>query len=140
MGCAAPASLGRMQPYLGEYTSCDEIAEGMEYVNRFQATVAANTDYSRGKGIATAVLLGVNTERGDMMEQQAAWKSGVTRRMALDNEWAEAQCEDDAPAYEGPPPCKSSWASWNYQRGAGNEKLCVSFSRKEREKYGIGKS
>lgn len=34
VGCAAPASLGRMQPYLGEYTSCDEIAEGMEYVNR----------------------------------------------------------------------------------------------------------
>lgn len=139
IGCTAPSSLGRMAPYLGEYDTCEDIAKGMEVVNRFQDNASANTEYSRGKGVLAGALIGVNTERGDMMELQAAWKSGVIRRIGLDAAWREEDCPGAPPEYTGVPACTGSWASWNYDRGPGNKKACASFSRQERERYGITK-
>lgn len=135
-GCTTP-SLGRMPPYLDEYDACNDVAKNMGLVNRFQANVAENADYSRGAGIASAVLLGVNTQADELREMQAAWKSGLMRRIGLDGAWQELGCAGDAPAYEGPPPCKSNWANWNLDRGPKNKKVCVGFSRKERERFGI---
>lgn len=134
--CTTP-SLGRMQPYLGEHDGvCADIAKSMEYVNRFQANTTENSDYSKGAAVASTLLLGVNTQADERREMQAAWKSGIVRRIGLDAAWGEAQCEGQQPRYDGPPPCKSNLDTWAHT-SAGYADLCIGFSRKERERYGI---
>lgn len=130
-GCANVQPLGRMQPYLGEYNDCGAIGDNIALVNRFQESVTSSTAYNRAKGI----LFG--TQGDELAELQAALKSGIVRRIGLDEAWTEKACEGGSPTYTGPPPCKTTWARMNLDRGPDNKRFCVGFSRKEQKRYGL---
>ena len=132
-GCVTPDSPQRMSLNLAERDAdtCADVARDMELVNRYQMDALASIEYSRGTTHASSVPLTVSSERRDMMELQAAWKSSVIRRDELDARWESLQCEGPRPTYTGVPACTGLAASWHYDRKPG--KACARFTQKERQ-------
>ena len=132
-GCSTP-SLGRMQPYLGEVETCQDIAREMELTNRFCDHARQNSDYDKGSDVASTLILGVSTQMDEVQELHAAWKSAIVRRHGLEVAFEELSCSVEKPAWSCPKPCGNNrffrWLD-------ADEESCVAFSNKEVRRYGF---
>ena len=132
-GCSTP-SLGRMQPYLGEVESCEDIAREMELTNRFCDHARQNSDYDRGSDVASSLILGASTQMDEVRELHDAWKSAIVRRHGLEMAFDERSCSVAKPAWRCPKPCGNNrffrWLD-------ADPESCVAFSNKEVRRYGF---
>ena len=138
-GCSTP-SLGRMQPYLGEVESCEDIAREMALTNRFCEHAQQNSDYDKGSAVASAVasalipVPGVSTQMDEVQELHSAWKSAIVRRHGLEMAFAERSCGVEKPAWSCPKPCGNNrFFRWP----DADPESCVAFSNKEARRYGF---
>ena len=131
--CSTP-SLGRMQPYLGEPFSCDELATEMERTNRFCTYARENSDYDKGSDVASRLLLRVSTQVDEVTELHDAWKSAIVRRHQLEQVFEEQSCSIERPDWTCPKPCgRNRFFRWL----DADPESCVAFSDKESRKFGF---
>ena len=131
--CSTP-SLGRMQPYLGEPFSCDELATEMELTNRFCTYARENSDYDEGSNVASLLLLGASTQADELAELHDAWKSAIVRRHQLEQVFDEQSCSIERPDWTCPKPCgRNRFFRWL----DADPESCVAFSDKESRKFGF---
>lgn len=131
--CSTP-SLGRMQPYLGEPFSCDELATEMDLTNRFCTYARENSDYDEGSNVASLLLLGASTQADELAELHDAWKSAIVRRHQLEQVFDEQSCSIERPDWTCPKPCgRNRFFRWL----DADPESCVAFSDKESRKFGF---